>query len=369
VPIQSPKDRQINGLTGLRAVAAFLVFLSHTNPQGAPAWLERFFGSGYCGVTLFFVLSGFVLGLRYRDTPNFFEVGFLRSFAVSRAARILPLYWLVLAWVSLPWIVQGDHGSTLLLHAFALQAWSPNISTVYVLNGPGWSVGVEIFLYAVFPFLAAALLLLRGSWRRLVSVLVITVCTMIAIATWTAISGREARPWTDPGSAHRILYRMPLSRIGDFLIGMTIAGLRGKIPKTLDDAFGKRALYVGSAIWLSLMLIPQHMFTGYSWDVSYAIPSAICIFGISIASGKGLLVRFLSSRQMVLLGEASYAFYLLHAPMVSGLGQKFPFGLPWLFSEILLCAIVSFAAIGIHLVFEKPAREFIRTQFLTRTNA
>src|SRR5688572_9369775 len=79
-------------LTSLRFLAALLVFLFHFPPVG-PAW-DVLGGEGHVGVNIFFVLSGFLIALRYAE-------GFARGeihvgeYFVRRAARILPLYYAV----------------------------------------------------------------------------------------------------------------------------------------------------------------------------------------------------------------------------------------------------------------------------------
>jgi len=58
-------------LTGFRAIAAFMVFLCHFNPVPVILPFESakvFFGSMNTGVTLFFVLSGFLIIYRYIDS-------------------------------------------------------------------------------------------------------------------------------------------------------------------------------------------------------------------------------------------------------------------------------------------------------------
>ena len=90
-PAAGPERGQIPALTGVRALAAFLVFFHHHPTKflivGPLAlWLEM-----HVGVTLFFVLSGFMITWRYdRRGPR--PESFLRGYFVNRFARIYPLY-------------------------------------------------------------------------------------------------------------------------------------------------------------------------------------------------------------------------------------------------------------------------------------
>jgi peptidoglycan/LPS O-acetylase OafA/YrhL len=87
--------REIPALTALRAVAALLVFLYHFAPRGLPYLPGVVAGQGHVGVTVFFVLSGFLITVRYYPRFARGERG-LADYFVRRAARILPLYYVVL---------------------------------------------------------------------------------------------------------------------------------------------------------------------------------------------------------------------------------------------------------------------------------
>ena len=84
-------------LTGLRAVAAWLVFIHHFNPFASETGF--FFGlaqQGYTGVSLFFVLSGFLLPYHYYDAPLTTRAG-LSDYFRRRFVRIIPLLFLVVS--------------------------------------------------------------------------------------------------------------------------------------------------------------------------------------------------------------------------------------------------------------------------------
>lgn len=144
----------------LRGAAALMVLVWHAYPVSAsgdfaPGWGLAFAdtGLGQGGVTLFFVLSGFLIGgpflearLGLRRAPN------LRAYALRRAARIVPAYWLalvgmtgVLGYFSL----QAPTGKQLILHALFVQNWVPGEANGFF--PPGWTLGVEALFYVVLP--------------------------------------------------------------------------------------------------------------------------------------------------------------------------------------------------------------------------
>ena len=225
-PQQTSSTRRagrIDALTGVRIVAAAAVFLSHAGaPEFAPASLKTFMAAGYNGVTLFFVLSGFVLAWNYGDRMSRLTPGNVWSFAVARVARIYPVYLLALLWVAAPIVVTSGVPEDLWVHAAALQAWDSDIQVAYGYNGPAWSISVEFFLYACFPLLILALGPIRRNSRGLLIVAGIALAVVVGLAWWFA-AVRVEPAWGAPGGSHRWLYRMPLTRLGDFTIGACLA--------------------------------------------------------------------------------------------------------------------------------------------------
>ncbi|MCY3003682.1 MAG: acyltransferase, partial [Planctomycetota bacterium] len=142
-------------LTGLRFVAAFAVFVEHSREAfGIP--IDGLQMLGGVAVGFFFVLSGFILTYVYgsqlerRDVPRFW---------LARWARIWPLHVVCLA---LAMLLQPSHHvphdghawAVLASHVALLQSWSTEGDWTLALNGPAWSISVELFFYLSFPFLA-----------------------------------------------------------------------------------------------------------------------------------------------------------------------------------------------------------------------
>src|SRR5215831_10676263 len=98
-------EQRIAPLTGLRAIAAALVFFYHwffTHAAAWPLWARAPFDVGYVGVPIFFALSGFLIAVRYTDALAEGRISFGR-YCLNRFARIYPLYFFVLtAFVVLP---------------------------------------------------------------------------------------------------------------------------------------------------------------------------------------------------------------------------------------------------------------------------
>src|SRR5262249_30868226 len=94
-------EKEILPLTGLRFIAAFYVFLFHIHirwPLAASPFVANLFDVGAIGMSIFFVLSGYVLAHRYRDGVTSY-----RDYLVNRFARIYPIY-AVAALLTVPWM-------------------------------------------------------------------------------------------------------------------------------------------------------------------------------------------------------------------------------------------------------------------------
>jgi peptidoglycan/LPS O-acetylase OafA/YrhL len=354
---------RLPGLTGLRIFAALAVYASHVGPpHDSPQAVRTFFEAGYMGVTLFFVLSGFVLAINYFDAMRRPSVPATWQFAVARFARIYPLYILVLCYILLREHVFGASLGGWWEHVLAIQAWNPSVFQQFNFNGPAWSVSVEVFLYACFPLLVPALARLR-TIRALLLAAAAVVLIMAGLALWFVLSHRSALPWSSSASAHRWLYVMPLTRLGDFTLGILAARLYAKVRGDVRVVRAGVALVIASMlVILALMFWPANLFSAWSWDLAYALPSVVLIFGLAIAP-QGAPARLLSLPLITLLGESSYAFYLVHQPAIGYLGAgRWALGMSAstvLFEAFTLGAILCLA-VGLHIMIERPARIKIR---------
>jgi peptidoglycan/LPS O-acetylase OafA/YrhL len=280
-------------------------------------------------------------------------------------ARVYPLYLLVLLYV----FARQPAGSTYpgwLEHTLALQAWDPSLIVAYAYNSPGWSIGVEFFLYAAFPALVMVVARLDRGVRPLVVVAAVAIITMLVLAAFFVVSGRAALSWRNPESAHRWLYRLPLLRLGDFVLGIVAARLYLRLRGA------RRARALGGALIAGGLLVAALLATSSavllspaSFDVAYAVPAFAVLLGLSLSPAHRVS-RFLSLPLIILLGEASYAFYLVSRPMLDLIGSTAwskAITVPALVIQGFNLAIILALAIGLHLVVEKPLRLWVRQRF------
>jgi len=288
---------QLPALTGLRAVVALWVVLSHCATWWrpgliGPSALATVVADGQMGVYLFFVLSGFILSYTYLAPDRTFR-GAWRGFYVARLARVYPVYLVALVCALIPFFAWGSDlptavcrtsvppALTVLATVLVAQQWLPGYA--YCLNPPGWSLSVEAAFYLVFPVLA---LLIGGLSRRALALLLSTVCLgYVVLTTSTAASVNSTWP----------VFWWPV-----FLAGM-IAGrlwvLRGAAQRHYPLA--------GTAMVLGIIVVLLTTHTALVPLSSYLLPLYVVLLG-SLAVGRGWLAAFLSTSALVTLGEASY---------------------------------------------------------------
>ena len=347
----------IKPLTGLRWIAALFVYMSHTvGDNNLPASLLKFTENGYNGVTIFFVLSAFILTVNYHGRLNLRNT---HRYLTARAARILPIYYTVLVFVLLQTkLMSGEIPSWSWKHVLLIQVWDADVGVSMGLNGPAWSIGVEVFFYLVFPFL---LILFSRLLRKLGPSFVLTVIGIILISLFYFKFRNGPIDVGDSNSTHRWLYRSPLTRIGDFVYGIGLAGIYLSAPKSRSiQKFASYLTYASFGLILLMMYttIPR---TAISWDLQYAFPAGTLILGLAV-NQTSYLSRLLSSRVLVQLGEISFTFYHIHKvlPFDNYLKNT---SLSAVVYYILYIAILCGISYSLYQFVEKPSRKFLNSRF------
>jgi len=355
----------IPALTGVRFFAALMVFSSHYAIPGSTGALLTFQQSGYAGVTLFFILSGFIIAYNYLSQFENSPTGSILPFYFARFSRIYPLYafCLIYAWISTPSSIP------VLPHFLVSQAWYSDVLFAMGFNATGWSVSVEAFLYLAFPFIIPLMnsLGITTSRKRLVITMAAIVASIFFSAVYFWLSGKGALPLKDPDSAHRWLYRMPATRLMDFSLGICAAIYYMRFWKETNRSSNNWSIMIYASIILSVMLMcySKNLISSFSWDAAYAIPFTLIIFGLAVST-KSKIAVFLSRPKIVLLGEASFALYLIHL-LVKKLYPANQDSLSPIAGHFTFLVIVIALSVGLHLVIEKPAQRFLRMAFKSKT--
>src|SRR5687768_14720209 len=212
-----------SGLDGLRAAACLMVVLFHSHTVAGISYgpLDPFIQGGDTGVWVFFALSGYLL---YR--PFLTGAVDLRSYALKRASRILPGYYVAL--VALLILT----GSRLPMeHPAEYLSMSASYHTdLRGFLGPAWTLAVEVLFYVTLPLIAWAA---RGREVRVLAGL--AVASML-ISLFHRYSATEATVWTND------FY--PLVFFA-FVPGMLLAVLEVRRPQIFAGLAQTRYLLIG----------------------------------------------------------------------------------------------------------------------------
>lgn len=317
---------RIPALTGLRAIAAFWVLMLHYGEAVTLGWphvFRRIFSSGFIGVDLFFVLSGFILSWNYLGEDRSLTVS-RGEFWRARAARILPVYYISLA-LALPvfLLMQFQNGitpeairSAIVTSVTTLtltQSWVSPFS--YLWNNPGWSLSVEVFLYLSFPYVARWLA--RKPLGRVIrSVAILYGATIASALLFTAFHPHPfVWKWeTDSNFCIWVSWLgcNPVVHFHELLMG-SVAFLWLREEQTgIRNEFldGPKAVLLSSIALVALLAWRGPMPFMAALVGVYSPLFALLIYGL--AKQRGLVANILSTRAFVFLGEISFAFYLIH---------------------------------------------------------
>ncbi len=348
--IDQAGEARLASMESLRALAALAVLVGHVYGT-AYLWrstiyanvLHRTILGGGFAVFLFFALSGYLLYLPFarRDFAGGNSIT-LGRYLGNRAVRILPLYYAVLIIV----LLTTRHGGTLdQWWRFGVFAESFYPHTLGTVDGPMWSLVVELHFYILLPVLAAGIrFAARRSYAR--AGIVLAVLAVASLAARIALVEHPAHH--DP----RWEYSLPTTFLF-FVSGLALALLRvrwdGGLPSWLRGPLSNGNTWLLASVPLWLLT-----FWRYDLDPAAAAASFLVVGAAGLPLRRGRIVQCLDWRPLALLGTASYSLYLWHMPIVqevAGAGWSPRGFLPLLAILVPLCIVVALVS---YTVIEEP---------------
>src|SRR6266850_5677768 len=349
---------RLGGMEALRCVAAVMIVIFHTVeiPHIAvPSYLNVIKTHFGMGVPLFYTLSGFVLAYGYMESLG--TRNQIIQFYIRRFFRIAPLFYVMLG----TWIVFGEikwehfsvSYSDIALNLTLLFGLVPgrHVSIVWA----GWSIGIEILFYIVFPVFAVLLTSIRSA--------------VIALCISLLVSSMEFRALTSL-NVGSYAYMNLITQL-PFFIGGILAYFVWR-----DDNFKERRL-LGSAMFIGVLLTAASMVysrTVYTFLV--AVPGVMGDLYIWVLVLAALIMSICYSPNPIVvnrvtrhLGQASFSMYLLHpliivvlAEIYSVMDRFLGVGLLGVAGRVLLTlTVVSAVASFSYVVIERPAVKLGRT--------
>lgn len=315
------RDRSgyLEPLESVRGIAIVLVFLFHAwgisgrRLTGEPAPGLSFIIAGNTGVTLFFVLSGFLLALpwlKYQYQPVRPRPSVTR-YLKARALRILPLYYSALL---LAWLATGNTATIAQAAAFQFVGFS-----VFPYSTVWWTLATEMQFYLLLPLLVSLWLLGRGG-RLLCAALLLG--WLYAYATLVLLA--------EPGSGQHsfVLTKSVFARLPAFLLGIAAAAFYLRASRWQPVVLQTAAWRHGGALLLlaTLVLLERvlahvvlmgdqqaelHWHIHHTWEAALWALFILCLL-LCRTPASGLLIN----RGLALTGKLSYSLYLIHVPVL-----------------------------------------------------
>jgi len=414
--------KDVPALTGLRFVAAFSVLIghgfswilhNHETPGGVVFWVSQI--SGF-GMTLFFVLSGFVIHYNYGNLVTTMRLRGIAAFLWARFARLYPLFVLMmLIYVALSsrtlGLITGHperFGSVLealpyfmlSVHSwlYALIGENPVIDAIGGGSPITWSISTEWFFYFIYP--SVAWLILRARTPRLAVVLSLLWCALwitvtiglydrsASIDAWAVqhfgpIAGAQEHFQTS--FVRWLLYFSPYVRLGEFMLGAFMGQLYINIEqRPVSDRENLAGTLAFFAAAVSVVVITYLNYSAIAYqtynpdaganmsctnvickmNMNFALAPSAALLVFCGARYKNIVSRMLMSRSILLLGGASYSIYLVH-DVVLGIAVKLTGSARHSFAYdfvklVFLLAVVLAVSLVLYAYYEAPARKWLR---------
>ncbi|MBT2558536.1 acyltransferase [Hymenobacter sp. ISL-91] len=365
-------------LTGIRAVAAYLVFIHHFNPfEGFANNYSIEIGKAivdqlHIGVSIFFVLSGFLIAFRYVDRiePT---ITWAKKYMINRFARIYPLFFILtlITFIVMPirdvhpdyeWnatTTSIDKVISVFANFTLTRAFFKNLLFIGVPTA--WSLTVEECFYLSAPFI---LIFVRKRPTRLVLVALLLLSSgflLTFMSTLTDLYGSFMRPVTF------VLGYTYFGRCVEFMMGI---GLALWIRKRGNGPAKSGTTLIG-VLFIVVCLVFMVM-TNWGYQIADNLPlsfSTLMINNLILPLGvfvlfHGLLHeetwfrRLLSTPLFNILGKSSYAFYLIHLGLFSDLVTQLIGG-----NVLVLFLLSNIASILLYKLVEHPFHTAILRRF------
>ncbi len=360
----TPRPYYYPALTGLRAVAATMVFAVHnvtSLPASSPRLLVNMVREMHSS-GIFFILSGFLIAT-YIEKHQLKRIRDYGQFILVRLIRIYPIYLLVYAVLYLQWLYFIPD---FILHITLLKGFFSKVSLTGIVQT--WSLTVEISFYLLSPFLFKALH--KYSFFLVYGITFATGLLLTGLGIF--LSHADLNPYGFLSGYKFSLLTTFFGRSTDIFAGIYLCKLLQnqksrdiywpKLPlpytylgiiafllvKYIITTFGN-AQYVGATTWPGLLIN------------NFLLPCCIMVVLYGLIREKTRVSLFLSSPILLSLGGASYIFYLIHLGWIRNWFNDNISGSIW-----LLFIFMWLLSISMHRVLEEPLNKQFKKLFRIR---
>jgi peptidoglycan/LPS O-acetylase OafA/YrhL len=330
--------------------------------------LLDFFHMGYLGVSLFFLLSGYLLtwteGKRAREGSYS-----LLSYAKRRALRLVPAYYAAILLVVVVWPTSPTFADVSSLFTFLHGFKLPYPRG---LDPAWWSLTPEVIFYLMLPLLV---LVLRRTWQR-VAVLALLLAVSLGTRLLMASGAVETLPVVGEHLAGNRLYFFPTTLLYLFIVGMLLRTAVERAGEAGSSFRWRRP--AASTLGIScvaLLAVFPYAIAGPGFlrsPLGLIAEGLVVLLFVSVLMGSPVLKPVLAWRPLAFVGEISYSLFLLHTTVIFLTSRYVLFGArPWFAAQgeaVVWAAFAVYAAFvlvaGIALSY--LSYRFIESPFLRR---
>lgn len=341
-------------LTGIRALAAFMVFVHHYNPFSIEIfgkYIHDFFSEFHIGVTIFFVLSGFLICNRYFEESNFSY----KNYLIKRVARIYPMYFILTTSTFVFFALVYSQNGWIDFHNYLynisfLKGFSDNLKFTGIAQG--WSLTVEEVFYFCAPLFF--FFIKKNRFFLFVLPLFFLGIGFLLVSFFTSIESNGFM-----SSTNFMLDYTFFGRVSEFFIGIGLALFLRKYPSSIKGItyFGFIGIILSICALVSLKVEGGFGVDSLTGKVINTI--VLPVFGIAplflgLIKERTIISDFLSSKLVQLLGKSSYIFYLIHLGIFVTILNKIYTNQWFVFISLNVISIV------LYLYVETPLNKLIR---------
>lgn len=309
------KRKKIDSLQTIRALAFLGIFTVHSGVSPL----------GYWGVSVFLVLSGFLMMYAYHNKTLQTSIHDSFGFSVKKISSLYPLHIIVLIVAILLEVqvllsdfsvkqVIVDFGKAV-LNVFLLQSWIPSEAIFFSYNGVAWYLSDCLFLYACFPFILKAMKNLTVRKALVLSAVIYIIQVITAYASQFVhipISYIDNFPkW--------FTYIFPVFRLGDFIIGACFGFIYVQTDLKLRESTATvlECITIAIIILLHNTYLMQNTFLGADWfqySIRFTLTSVALI--LLFAINKGWISRTLTCKPLLYIAGISAYTFLIHQMVI-----------------------------------------------------
>ena len=357
IPHSTPRGA-IPSLDGIRAIAVALVFLAHNDLENAIP--------GGLGVTVFFVLSGYLISTLMRTEYATTHALDYRGFYLRRFLRLMPPLVCVVALVGILAAFAVVDGAFSVNGLLAVLFYYGNYFVIAndfngLPAGVGvvWSLAVEEHYYLFYPPLAAALLL--SGRKGLSAGVLLALCALV-------LGWRCWLVWHGASEAH--LTMATDTRVDAILVGCLMALWRNPWLDPVPAANTKRDAWVVAVCVAVLLLTLVYRDELFRLTVRYTLQSAAVapLIYLAVARAQRWPFRWLNARPLVYLGTISYTVYLSHHVILLLVAKQWP-QLGWFAATLVAIALTLAVAEPMRRWVEEPCARLRKRLHRKRTAA